>query len=297
MDREQVRSINRNEQDISLPIKSESTMEMEILEMEDLEDEKNPVPLPITRGLPKFDVAIPRQILDLRSVPQSLHSASEESNNSNISDSSDTSASSTSKKSSRYGKNVWSSNRGRKIANLRMKNFIKHASTPSHKTCYPIKSDNTSSVRNNEEGVDIMNLILGTSDVAVDATINRVRHFLVSGHVKLSPRQTIATCTAARKGKASYGYNLNSESSMISIWRFAAADLRNALFSSIANTYAVATFYDAEHAKVAKLLINGVHHVTEDGYCVPDIVNIGVGGKSTTSERLYESYADGVEGK
>ena len=119
----------------------------------------------------------------------------------------------------------------------------------------------------------------------------------MSGHVKLSPRQTIATCTAERKGKAFYGYNLNSESSVISIWRFAAADLRNALFSSIANTYAVATFYDAEHAKVAKLLINGVHHVTEDGYCVPDIVNIGVGGKSTTSERLYESYADGVEGK
>ena len=92
-------------------------------------------------------------------------------------------------------------------------------------------------------------------------------------------------------------HNLNSDASVISIWRFAGADLRNALFSSIAETYAVGTFYDAEHAKVAKLLINGVHHVTEEGYCVPDIVNIGFGGKSTTAERLYESYADGVEGK
>ena len=32
-----------------------------------------------------------------------------------------------------------------------------------------------------------------------------------------------------------------------------------------------------------------------DRYCVSDIVKIGVGGRSTTADRLYESYADGVE--
>ena len=36
--------------------------------------------------------------------------------------------------------------------------------------------------------------------------------------------------------------------------------------------------------------------MTDDGYCVPDIVNIGVGGMSTTAERLYEVYANGIEG-
>ena len=36
--------------------------------------------------------------------------------------------------------------------------------------------------------------------------------------------------------------------------------------------------------------------MTDEGYCVPDIVNIGVGGRSTTAERLYEAYANGVEG-
>ena len=68
-------------------------------------------------------------------------------------------------------------------------------------------------------------------------------------------------------------------------------ELRNATFESIKkNSYAVGVFYDAEHAKVAKLLINGTHHVTTDGYCIPSIVNIGVGGRSTTSERLFEFY-------
>ena len=72
--------------------------------------------------------------------------------------------------------------------------------------------------------------------------------------------------------------------------------LINSNFTSIKEfSYADGTFYDADHAKVAKLLINGTHHVTADGYCIPSIVNIGAGGKSTTGERLFESYRDSVE--
>ena len=112
----------------------------------------------------------------------------------------------------------------------------------------------------------------------------------------MTPRQTIASGVAAMKGGALYGYNVHLKASVIAVQRFAAGDLRNALFSGIKKSYAVGAFYDAEHAKVAKLLINGVHYVTSDGYCVPDIIKIGVGGKSTTGERLFEGYRDGVEG-
>ena len=141
-----------------------------------------------------------------------------------------------------------------------------------------------------------MNQIKHGDALAKDATLNRFRHYVVSGHAKMTPRQTIATTVSASKGGALYGYNIHSEASVISVWRFAAADLRNALFSGIESSYAIASFYDAEHANVAKLLINGVHYVTSEGYCVADIINIGVGGKSTTAERLFESYRDGVEG-
>ena len=44
--------------------------------------------------------------------------------------------------------------------------------------------------------------------------------------------------------------------------------------SGIKNSYARGAFYDDDHAKVVKLLINGVHYVSKDGHCVPDIINI-----------------------
>ena len=80
---------------------------MKKLEMEDKEDEKNPVPLPVSRRLfPKLDVIIPKD--NLLSLPETqlLLSGSEESTNSNISESSDASSSSNSNKLTRHAKNV-----------------------------------------------------------------------------------------------------------------------------------------------------------------------------------------------
>ena len=125
--------------------------------------------------------------------------------------------------------------------------------------------EQTSSVRNEKSKTDIKKLMFGTGDVPVKATINHFRHFIIIEHVKFIPRKTIATSTAARKGNAHFGYNLNSERSVISVWRFTAADLLNSLFLSIMKSYAVVTFHNAEHAKVAKSRINVVHHVSDNG--------------------------------
>ena len=54
-------------------------------------------------------------------------------------------------------------------------------------------------------------------EIAKEATLNRIRHYIICGHVKMSPRATIATATSASMGRALFGYNLNSEASVIAI--------------------------------------------------------------------------------
>ena len=51
------------------------------------------------------------------------------------------------------------------------------------------------------EAISNVNQLEHGKQLAVKATLNRFRHYIISGHAKMTPRQTIASCVAACKGE------------------------------------------------------------------------------------------------